>query len=62
VAVIQVVATGANDAAKTKVFVNEVVAAVGKALEHSWTEPIVSLGGLTYPITAVSYLSVDFSS
>lgn len=62
VAVIQLVASGASDAAKTKAFVNEVVAAVGKALEHSWADPIVSLGGLTYPITAVSYLAVDYSS
>jgi len=62
IAALQLVATTASDAAKTKVVVNEVIAAIGKALEHSWTEPIVSLGGLTYPLTAAAYIHVDYSS
>jgi|11_taG_2_1085331.scaffolds.fasta_scaffold00590_4 microcystin-dependent protein len=62
VAALQLVATAASDAPKTKVFANEVIAAIGKALEHSWTEPIVSLGGLTYPVTGAGYLHLDYSS
>lgn len=62
VAMIQLTASTADNAAKTKVFSNEVIAAIGKALEHSWAEPIVSLGGLTYPVTGGAYLHIDYSA
>tara|TARA_R100001440_G_scaffold1060_3_gene3530 strand:+ start:106 stop:444 length:339 start_codon:yes stop_codon:yes gene_type:complete len=61
VAIIQLVASAASDAAKTKVFSNEVIAAIGKALEHSWAEPIVTLGGLTYPVTGATYAPVTYA-
>ena len=62
VAAIQLVSADASDTPKTYAFMGEINDAISNALSQAWLKPIVELGTLTYPVTAVSYLSVDFSA
>jgi len=58
---VEIVATTAADAAKTKEQLNSIVDAIEMALQTSWTNPFYVLQP-KYVITAVNQIEVEYSA